>query len=480
MKLKHLFLAALAVGALASCSDDGNGPEIPEMKQVDTYLSITATAKNKTVTKAGEPVTPGEDEVGSKGEDFINTLTAYVFYENTKALAGMKTVSATDGKSVTQIEDIVVKVDAQEAGEISKTKLVVFLLANVKPESEPTDLDDFKTNCFFKGISNYTYSGVNATTQTQYLPMSSDMLEVTDLIAGTAYHNWVEKGIVGEKITYVNESGKILDRGTNGWIPGDDYKVLNDIALTRYVARIQLEELQTNFTNNYEDAEFTLTKVSVVNASNASMLYSESSFGLKKVLGAGDAGVYDQTNAFYRGFPETIDRADYFIASGSTSDGLIHDYTEENITISNNAPLVFKGAEDVTSGVEASNTEMPCFYVFEFNNYAIGQDAAPKEGDILSDGKTKAVYTTLIITGKWKNGVIEGERSFRIPVRYSTTDTDGDKGYGVQRNYIYKIHATLTGEGTDYPDKNMLNAYLSFSIKVEPWEVIKQTEDDVN
>ena len=31
MKLKHLFLAALAVGALASCSDDGNGPEIPEM-----------------------------------------------------------------------------------------------------------------------------------------------------------------------------------------------------------------------------------------------------------------------------------------------------------------------------------------------------------------------------------------------------------------------------------------------------------------
>lgn len=139
--------------------------------------------------------------------------------------------------------------------------------------------------------------------------------------------------------------------------------------MTRYVARIQLEELQTNFTNNYEDAEFTLTKVSVVNASNASMLYSESSFGLKKVLGAGDAGVYDQTNAFYRGFPETIDRADYFIASGSTSDGLIHDYTEENITISNNAPLVFKGAEDVTSGVE-SNTEMPCFYVFEFNNYA--------------------------------------------------------------------------------------------------------------
>lgn len=473
MKLKHLFLAALAVGALASCSDDGNGPDIPEMKQVDTYLSITATAKNKTVTKAGEPVTPGEDEVGSKGEDFINTLTAYVFYEDTKALAGMKTVSATGGKSVTQIEDIVVKVDAQETGEISKTKLVVFLLANVKPESEPTDLDDFKTNCFFKGISNYTYSGVNATAQTQYLPMSSNMLKVTDLIAGTTYHNWVEEDVTGEKITYVNESGKILTQGTNGWTPGNDYKVLNDIALTRYVARIQLEELQTNFTNNYEDAEFTLTKVSVVNASNASMLYSESNFGLKKVLGE---NAYDQANAFYRGHPANIDRADYFIAAGRVLDGLKHDY-QESVTVSNGKPIVFKGADrgEITSGGTESNVKMPCFYVFEFNNYAIGQDKG-KSGDILDGGKTKEIYTTLIITGKWKNGVIEGERNFRIPVRYG----NGEKEYGVERNNIYKIHATLTGEGTDNPDKNMLNANLSVSVIVQPWEVVYQNEEDVN
>lgn len=470
MKLKHLFLAALAVGAFASCSDDGNDPDIPEMKQVDTYLSITATANNTTETKAGT-VTDGEDEDGIAGENFINTLTAYVFYEETGVLAGTKTVSATNGKSVTEIEDIVIKVNASEAGKVSNTKLTVFLLANVKPESEPKDFDDFKTNSYFKGISNYTYSGVNpsdGTTQQQYLPMSSEMLSVSGLLAGTAYHNWIEKS----KVTFVDKDGKVLDNNLN---PGKEYEVLNDISLTRYVARIQLEELLADFTNNYKDATFTLTKVSVANASNASMFYNNSGdeFGLKKVLeNAGNN--YDQTNAFYRGFPETIIRADYFIAAGTQLKGLMHEYSKEgeaSIIISNDSPVVFEGADktQITSGKEISNIKMPCFYVFEFNNYTIGKDeAAEKE-------VSKPIYTTLIITGNWKNGVIEGERSFRIPIRYKSGEN-----YGVKRNYIYKIYATLTGEGTDNPDKNMLNACLSFSVDVQPWKVIKQMEDDIN
>lgn len=477
MKLKHLFLTALVVGSLASCSDDGNGngPDIPEMKQVDTYLSITAVANNKTVTKGN--VTPGKDEVGTAQEDFINTLTAYVFYEDNGALATTKTVTAKDGQSIDKIEDIVVKVDAQDAGEVSNTKLVVFLLANVKLESSPANLEDFKANCFFTGLEQYTYSGVHSTTgeNRQYLPMSSEMLSVSNLIAGTAYHNWVEKNTDGNKITYVNGDGNVLTGNSGNWTAGKEYDYSNKIPLTRYVARIQLEELQANFTNNYEDATFTLTRVSVANASNASMLYSEASFGLKKVLEK--EGAYDQTNAFYRGHPvPDIDRADYFIAAGKVLDGLKHDY-QESIIVSNGKPIVFKGADsdEITSGVTESTVEMPCFYVFEFNNYAIGQDKG-KSGDVLDGGKTKDIYTTLIITGNWKNGSIEGERNFRIPVRYANTEN----AYGVERNNIYKIHATLTGEGTDNPDKNMLNACISFSVEVMPWKVIKQTETDVN
>ena len=50
----------------------------------------------------------------------------------------------------------------------------------------------------------------------------------------------------------------------------------------------------------------------------------------------------------------------------------------------------------------------------------------------------------------------------------------------VQRNTIYKIYATITGEGSKDPDTSELNACISFSIKVEPWTLITQTETDVN
>lgn len=45
---------------------------------------------------------------------------------------------------------------------------------------------------------------------------------------------------------------------------------------------------------------------------------------------------------------------------------------------------------------------------------------------------------------------------------------------------LSKIYATITGEGSKDPDTSELNACISFSIKVEPWKVITQTETDVN
>mgnify|MGYP002237923165 CR=1 FL=1 len=63
-------------------------------------------------------------ESGSNNEQFINELTAYLFYvdngenEDAYKFAAMKTVSSTDGNSVKTIEDIVVKVKATAAGEL--------------------------------------------------------------------------------------------------------------------------------------------------------------------------------------------------------------------------------------------------------------------------------------------------------------------------------------------------------------------------
>lgn len=90
-------------------------------------------------------------ESGSNNEQFINELTAYLFYvdngenEDAYKFAAMKTVSSTDGNSVKTIEDIVVKVKATAAGELSDTQLAVVFLANTKLATPPSNLGDVKT-----------------------------------------------------------------------------------------------------------------------------------------------------------------------------------------------------------------------------------------------------------------------------------------------------------------------------------------------
>ena len=99
------------------------------------------------------------------------------------------------------------------------------------------------------------------------------------------------------------------------------------------------------------------------------------------------------------------------------------------------------------------------------------------------------IQTMLILRGNWypngktngktngqSNDVVKKDRYYRIPIKQDATSGI----IGVQRNTIYKIYATITGEGSKDPDTSELNACISFSIKVEPWTVITQTETDVN
>ena len=65
-----------------------------------------------------------------------------------------------------------------------------------------------------------------------------------------------------------------------------------------------------------------------------------------------------------------------------------------------------------------------------------------------------------------KKDVVKRDRYYRIPIKQDATSGI----IGVQRNTIYKIYATITGEGSKDPDTSELNACISFSIKVEPWK----------
>lgn len=468
MKLKHLFLAALAVGTFASCSNDGDGLDAPVYKDIDTYISLTTTPKT-TVTKVSL-VESGNTEKGSNGEQFIHTLTALVFDGPTGNFVTKVTSTSSEGKSLDKIENIIVKVKAEEAGDISTSSFTVVLVANVANIPDPTSLEDFKSK-HFEGISNYTFAGVNGTSQTQYLPMGSSVVTVSNLVAGTAYDNWIKAGAADNKPVYVEDkSNKILtivDNKVNTEAEfGEEYKAeeADQIALTRYVARVQLESLDANFTANWSNAEFHLTNVALANVSNASrFVENESSF--EYVLGQGTNGAY-ANNAFYRGYPETINRADYYLAQGEFNNGGLAK-TYSGITISNSSgTTTFK---DATTGTPNASNQMAQFYAFEFDGYGIKNDDAEEVAN--------EVNTLLIITGKISgvSGINpDEERSFRIPIKHDSTTR------AVKRNYIYKVNATLTGTGTPNPDEALLNAFMSFTIKVEPWNVITQTEDDVN
>lgn len=113
---------------------------------------------------------------------------------------------------------------------------------------------------------------------------------------------------------------------------------------------------------------------------------------------------------------------------------------------------------------------MAQFYVYEYD----GATHSMTKDSESSDAPTGNIQTLLILKGTWtNNGVVKENRYYRIPI------SDGTD-IGVQRNNIYKVYATITGEGSKDPDTSELNACVSFSVKVQPWTVITQHEDDVN
>ncbi len=508
MKLRHLLLASFAVCTFASCSDDSsNGIEIPEenYQMIDANISLTATALDGIQTKAVDA-----EENGSNTEQFIQELTAYLFYaegtsEDDYKFAAMKTVTANGAYSVKTIEDIVVKVKATAAGELSDTQLKVIFLANTKLATLPSKLGDVKAAKLESFVNFMQVHPVPGGTQT-YVPMFSQIVTIGGgghkLLAGTKYDNWV-KGSTAPSIIYTNNATagsahKEIEKKSEGeWTEkGSSYDPANisdadKIPLTRHVARVQLQAIDCDFKNNYADASFELTHVYIANASNTSLIYA-------------DAEPYSLDNATAYSHGCTYTRDDYFLVDGSQNVPSLHwtmdagvdiamtgnDHSKNisNGNINYDGTYWFKFDDQTIEGDEGDpsnrHKEMPQFYVFEMKgNKPMLSDDLDK-----SDSPSGNIQTMLILRGNWypngkktglsddKKDVVKRDRYYRIPIKQDATSGI----IGVQRNTIYKIYATITGEGSKDPDTSELNACISFSIKVEPWKVITQTETDVN
>lgn len=503
MKLRHLLLASFAACAFASCSDDSsNGIEIPEenYQMIDANVSLTATALDGIQTKAADA---GEN--GSDKEQFINELTAYLFYvdngENEEAykFAAMKTVTSDGTNSVKTIEDIVVKVKATTAGELSDTQLKVIFLANTKLATPPSELGDVKAAKLESFVDFTQVHPVPGGTQT-YVPMFSQIVTIGgaghELLAGTKYDNWV-KGSTTPSIIYTNNATagsahKEIEKKDEGeWsektssydpanIPDED-----KIPLTRHVARVQLQAIDCDFRNNYANASFELTDVYIANASNTSLIYA-------------DAEPYSLDNATTYSHGCSYHRDDYFLVAGTTDVKALHKQMDKGIDIAmtghdhasnmnGDGSINYNGKswflfDDKTVNGDEAHKEMPQFYVFEMK----GDKSMPSDDLNVDNSPSGEIQTMLILRGNWyPNGktigledkdLVKKDRYYRIPIKQDATSGV----IGVQRNTIYKIYATITGEGSKDPDTSELNACISFSIKVEPWKVITQTEDDVN
>ena len=347
MKLRHLLLASFAVCTFASCSDDSsNGIEIPEenYQMIDANVSLTATALDGIQTKA-------TTEVGSGNEQFIRSLTAYLFYADNDGdaandkFAAMKTVEASGSEKLRTIEDIVVKVKAMAAGEVSSTQLKVVIFANTALDKIPSTWGDI-TNGELSNI--VSFADVHASTQATYVPMFSQIVTIGGLVAGTDYDNWVianDQSIKNTKQADIGSNHTTIIKNGDKWTEGDAYypeeNSTDNISLTRHVARVQLEGLDCNFTQSYEGATFTLTGVYVANVSTKSKLY-------------GDATAYSLEQAagpFSHGCDYIRD--DYYLVKGTNNVAQFAKEIKEQVSInmvSNNHSKNMSGSEVNYSG----------------------------------------------------------------------------------------------------------------------------------
>lgn len=207
------------------------------------------------------------------------------------------------------------------------------------------------------------------------------------------------------------------------------------VPVTRLVARIQFEQIAFTYTND-ANAKFNLKSVYLANIASKSLTEGASLF---------------QGNAFWHATDNQYAAKSGNIAAGTNkyTDGTTITPVQWRKDYATPKVLNQGGAfTDLTS-------DMMKGYVYE---------------------NTVTDATLLLIKGfiTLGNGTIKPDTYYQIVVKHS----DADKY--VVRNTIYKIKATITGDGSPDEPTKLNNAGINAQVTVAPWKVINQTENDVN
>lgn len=205
----------------------------------------------------------------------------------------------------------------------------------------------------------------------------------------------------------------------------------SQVTLTRLVAKVGKVTLNTNFsgTGTYANSSFTLTNIHIVNVVGTTHLFDP---------------IQGDIAPIYTG--KAVDQSD------------IQDYILYQPATQNNAYTISGENADIKSALD-----------FDINRYIY-----PNAGFTVAE---HTYYTELLIEGQFKQNSTAAPvtKYYHIPLKSETGKTPE-----VKRNYVYNVIATLTGEGSNKPDGKDLNAAIAVKISVEPWNVVTQTEDDIN
>lgn len=445
MKLRNLFLSTLVVCAFSACTKDDDGIQLP-VEPVDASISFATTTL--TQTKAG---TDTEGKENKNKDTFVNELYAFVFKvpkdetnEGKMTLVGSGKATSADGKSVTTINHIIIKVTPNPKDETlaSEDEFKAVLVANPGSafSTSYASLADLMEATLTNSIDKYPFE------DSPYLPMVSEVIDVRGIVpiikGGTTTYNenWVsDKKTVTESSVDDKNVTKPADAGT--------------IELVRLVARVQVEQIISKIHEAYEGSSFELTNLSLVNVRPLATM----------VDGKGD-GTYEYVKGF-----QSENYTEY--------DKWIYPTFKDKLITDNHKNALSKKYEGVTFSNETDSwtpSDDNKFYSYAFPNNSVPDQNL----DLISE--QPALYNTaLLITGVFKRNAADNVgtvKNFRVILQDKTLQ----EPIQVVRNNVYKLVITLTGEGSSNEDKIELNAHVSAEITVNPWKVVYQEEEDAN
>lgn len=417
MKVRNLFFGLSVAVALTACSNDDN--ITPEFGEVDAYLSLMATE--------GTMKTKADDNAKDK-EAIIHQLTALVFNSAGNVIAVKDTIAPNDLASIDRITHIKVKIKDHEEGDVSETPLTIVLVANAHDiVKTATTLTQFKTALTTLDITNYPTIGGS------YLPMVSPV--------------YTKEGFTKDKENWIT-TGTVIHAETHDPLTNPTYGVGEIIPMTRLVARVELVSLLTNFTGTYAGAHFFLTKTHLANVRANSRFAVDSK------------GYYENTSAaLYTGF-QTVNVIDDLINPAADTYKSMFEfpvpYKPQNISDNPAQPTTSYGG----------GWTGPLYTSYMFENQF--QDPASYATRIVLEG-------TITLA----NGQDLGTKFFHIVLRETNKTNPAIYNY-VTANTIYRISATITGEGSGEEDEILANACIAAKVEILPWTVVTQNETDVN